>query len=240
MRVTTDYAYDSYGNVASVSVTPIEKPVRISSQDWTADGRFPASSTNPEGHVTRTTWDPVLARPDSVVDANGLATLSLYDDFGRETRSTRPDGTGTSIARLPCGTDCPSSDARFVVGVTRRGVGDVPLGYAETGYDLYGRAVYSRDDQPSPKSKLVESFGGRYVSSANHSVDELRQMVGNIDVVYEATGASSISFEMMKALGTNGIFVFTGVPGRKMPIQVDTDLLMRNIVLNNQVPDSGV
>jgi hypothetical protein len=40
---------------------------------------------------------------------------------------------------------------------------------------------------------------------------------------------------MVKALGTNGIFVFTGVPGRKGPIEVDTDLMMRNLVLKNQV-----
>src|SRR4029079_816567 len=36
-------------------------------------------------------------------------------------------------------------------------------------------------------------------------------------------------------LGTNGIFVFTGVPGRKGPVEVDTDLMMRNLVLKNQV-----
>ena len=34
----------------------------------------------------------------------------------------------------------------------------------------------------------------------------------------------SVSFEMMKVLGTNGVFVFTGVPGRKAPIEIDTDL----------------
>jgi glucose 1-dehydrogenase len=61
------------------------------------------------------------------------------------------------------------------------------------------------------------------------------QHIGNIDLVYEATGASSLSFEMMKYLGTNGIFIFTGVPGRKGPIEVDTDLMMRNLVLKNQV-----
>jgi len=59
--------------------------------------------------------------------------------------------------------------------------------------------------------------------------------VGNIDVVYEATGASSVSFEALEVLGTNGIFVFTGVPGRKAPIQVDTDLIMRDMVLKNQI-----
>ena len=39
----------------------------------------------------------------------------------------------------------------------------------------------------------------------------------------------------MEVLGTNGVFVFTGVPGRKAPIELDTDLLMRNLVLKNQV-----
>jgi threonine dehydrogenase-like Zn-dependent dehydrogenase len=63
----------------------------------------------------------------------------------------------------------------------------------------------------------------------------LPQQIGNIDLIYEATGASSLSFEMMKYLGTNGIFVFTGVPGRKGPIEIDTDLIMRNLVLKNQV-----
>src|SRR5947209_17383461 len=33
----------------------------------------------------------------------------------------------------------------------------------------------------------------------------------------------------------NGVFVFTGVPGRKAPIEVDTDVIMRNLVLKNQV-----
>jgi threonine dehydrogenase-like Zn-dependent dehydrogenase len=53
-------------------------------------------------------------------------------------------------------------------------------------------------------------------------------------VVYEAVGASSLAFDVMKVLGTNGVFVFTGVPGRKAPIEVDTDLIMRNLVLKNQ------
>ena len=53
--------------------------------------------------------------------------------------------------------------------------------------------------------------------------------------MYEATGASRVAFEMLAALGTNGVFVFTGVPGRKGPVEVDTDLIMRNLVLENQI-----
>jgi threonine dehydrogenase-like Zn-dependent dehydrogenase len=99
-------------------------------------------------------------------------------------------------------------------------------------FDTY---VYSREPAPNAKSILVESIGAHYISSEKHTPEMLPQHIGNIDLVYEATGASSLSFEMMKYLGTNGIFIFTGVPGRKGPIEVDTDLMMRNLVLKNQV-----
>ena len=66
-------------------------------------------------------------------------------------------------------------------------------------------------------------------------VGELPARVGNIDLIYEAAGASKVAFEAMTVLGTNGIFAFTGVPGRKAPVAIDTDLIMRNLVLKNQV-----
>jgi threonine dehydrogenase-like Zn-dependent dehydrogenase len=59
--------------------------------------------------------------------------------------------------------------------------------------------------------------------------------IGNIDLIYEAAGASKVAFDAMQVLGTNGIFCFTGVPGRRAPVEVDTDLIMRNLVLKNQV-----
>jgi threonine dehydrogenase-like Zn-dependent dehydrogenase len=95
--------------------------------------------------------------------------------------------------------------------------------------------VYSRETRPSPKAELAESFGARYLSSQNVPVAALAEQVGSIDVVYEAVGASQLAFEVMRVLGPNGVFVFTGVPGRKAPVPVDTDALMRSIVLKNQV-----
>jgi len=59
--------------------------------------------------------------------------------------------------------------------------------------------------------------------------------MGRIDLVYEATGASALSFQTLQVLGTNGVFIFTGVPGRKGPIEIDADRLMRNLVLQNQL-----
>lgn len=106
------------------------------------------------------------------------------------------------------------------------------MSLAVEGFDVF---VYSRSRKPNDKSNISETFGIPYISAENHGVDELPKLVGQIDVVYEATGASRVSFEVLKALGTNGVFVFTGVPGRKGPAPVDTDLLMRNMVLKNQI-----
>jgi threonine dehydrogenase-like Zn-dependent dehydrogenase len=95
--------------------------------------------------------------------------------------------------------------------------------------------VYSREPDGSEKAKLVAAIDCTYISGETHNVEQLAAAVGQVDVVYEATGASALSFEMVKYLGTNGVFIFTGVPGRKHPIEVDTDAIMRNLVLKNQV-----
>src|SRR5438128_646174 len=99
----------------------------------------------------------------------------------------------------------------------------------------FDTSVYSREPAPNPKSELLASIGAHYFSAQETSIERLTEQIGNIDLVYEATGASSIAFQMMEAIATNGLFVFTGVPGRKAPIEVDTDIIMRNLVLKNQV-----
>ncbi|MEW6271755.1 MAG: glucose 1-dehydrogenase [Thermodesulfobacteriota bacterium] len=95
--------------------------------------------------------------------------------------------------------------------------------------------VYSRGAAPNPKADVALAIGARYVDAEQVSVEQLAEQTGNIDLIYEAAGASRVAFDAMRVLGTNGIFTFTGVPGRKAPIEVDTDLLMRSLVLKNQV-----
>jgi threonine dehydrogenase-like Zn-dependent dehydrogenase len=95
--------------------------------------------------------------------------------------------------------------------------------------------VFSRASGPHDKAGLVSSFGATYVAAETNTLEQLAKQVGNIDLVYEATGAAGVSVKMMEVLGTNGVFVFTGVPGRKAPIELDADLIMRNLVLKNQV-----
>lgn len=106
------------------------------------------------------------------------------------------------------------------------------MAFANAGFSTY---VYSREEETSDKADLVRSFGAHYVSSAITPVDQLVERVGTIDVVYEATGASRLSFEVLKQVGPNAAFVFTGVPGLKGPAPIDSDAIMRNMVLKNQV-----
>jgi threonine dehydrogenase-like Zn-dependent dehydrogenase len=95
--------------------------------------------------------------------------------------------------------------------------------------------VYSRTPAASDLEKLVASFGAKFVHAETTSIADLAKQVGSIDVVYEAVGASSLAFGVIPYLGTNGVFIFTGVPGRKAPIEVDTDTIMRDAVLKNQL-----
>jgi len=95
--------------------------------------------------------------------------------------------------------------------------------------------VYSRSAKPNPKAALVDSIGATYISSETVPTQQFMEQVGNVDLVYEAVGTARIAFEVLKVLGLNGIFVFTGIPGHKAAIPVDADLIMRQMVLKNQV-----
>jgi threonine dehydrogenase-like Zn-dependent dehydrogenase len=104
--------------------------------------------------------------------------------------------------------------------------------FAAVGFDTF---VYSAEPDDDWKAGLVRSIGATFVSAKTHTVEQLQQMVGNIDLAYEATGNSRVTFDLLRVLGANGIFVVTGVPGHKGPAPIDTDGLMRSLVLKNQL-----
>ncbi len=106
------------------------------------------------------------------------------------------------------------------------------MAFANAGFSTF---VYSREEESSAKAELIRSFGATYVSAMATPIDQLVERVGTIDVVYEATGASKLAFDALKHVGPNAVFVFTGVPGLREPVPIDTDQIMRNMVLKNQV-----
>lgn len=106
------------------------------------------------------------------------------------------------------------------------------LALLDTGASVY---VYSRAEEPNAASVLIESCGGEYVSSNLVDAGQFAEMAGPVQIMYEATGASKFAFEMAPLLGRNGIYILTGVPGRKGPVPISVDVLMRDMVLKNQV-----
>ncbi len=106
------------------------------------------------------------------------------------------------------------------------------MAFRVAGFDV---TVYSRSSKHEQKDDIVGAIGAQYIAAETHTVEEMAKLTGPIDVVYEAVGASSLAFDVVKHLGANAVFIFTGVPGRKGPIEVDTDCIMRDMVLKNQV-----
>ena len=116
------------------------------------------------------------------------------------------------------------------------GIGPVGLlgamALASSGFTTY---VYSRELPPSPRIDLVEAIGAAYVSSQAVTFADLAEKIGNIDLIYEAVGHSHFALAALRVLGTNGIFVLTGVPGLQAFVEADPARLMREMVLKNQV-----
>jgi threonine dehydrogenase-like Zn-dependent dehydrogenase len=96
-------------------------------------------------------------------------------------------------------------------------------------------SVYSRSPNHDENNRILSAMGIPYIAAETHSTEEMAKIAGPIDVVYEATGASGVAFDVLKHLGPNAVFMLTGVPGHNAPIPVDTDAIMRNVVLNNQL-----
>ncbi len=95
--------------------------------------------------------------------------------------------------------------------------------------------VYSMDKPGSPNVRVVEAIGAQFISAAEHPPTDLAKIVGNISLMYEATGIASVFFGALSVLGVNGIFMSTGVPAMGEPVAIDARRIMRNAVLDNHV-----
>jgi glucose 1-dehydrogenase len=95
--------------------------------------------------------------------------------------------------------------------------------------------VYSRSPKPNAKAEVAEAVGAPYLASKEVGVEALTERGGPVDVVYEASGSAKAGFEVLQVLGPNGVFIFTGVPGKKEPLELDGAALLKQLVLKNQL-----
>ena len=55
-----------------------------------------------------------------------------------------------------------------------------------------------------------------YVSVSETPLESLAKQVGKADLIVDATGSSAMAFEAMRALGHNGVLVWTSITGGTM------------------------
>jgi threonine dehydrogenase-like Zn-dependent dehydrogenase len=98
----------------------------------------------------------------------------------------------------------------------------------------------ARTEPPTLNSELVEALDARYVSTRRVPLLQAAEEYGPFDIFFEATGASSVVFESMEALGPNGVLVLTGIAGGDRTVEVPGDRILLGFVLGNKVAVGSV
>jgi glucose 1-dehydrogenase len=99
------------------------------------------------------------------------------------------------------------------------------------GADVYGLDVV---DAATARPQWLAAVGGRYIDGRQVRADKLEDAIGSVEVIIEATGVAALEFNLLDALGRNGVYVLTGIPGGSRPIDIPGADLIRRLVLNNQ------
>jgi threonine dehydrogenase-like Zn-dependent dehydrogenase len=137
-------------------------------------------------------------------------------------------------ARLPDAAD----PAGWIRGKRALIAGLGPIGLlAAFALRLRGANVLGLDvvDANTLRPTLLQQIGGTYVDGRQTKPASLEKHYGQIDFIFEATGVAHLEFDLLGALGINGAYVLTGIPGGDRPIDIDGAGLMRQLVLRNQV-----
>jgi threonine dehydrogenase-like Zn-dependent dehydrogenase len=116
------------------------------------------------------------------------------------------------------------------------GLGPIGL-LAAMALRLRGAEVYGLDivDADTARPQWLAAIGGKYVDGRQVPADQVDDVLGPMELVFEATGVASLEFNLIDALALNGVYVLTGIPGGHRPVDIPGADLLRRLVLGNQV-----
>lgn len=100
------------------------------------------------------------------------------------------------------------------------------------GAELFGLDIV---EDSSPRASILKEIGGEYINGKKVHTENIDNSYGEMDFVFEATGIANLEFQLMDTLGINGVYVITGIPGGESKISVSGSVLMRKLVLKNQL-----
>jgi threonine dehydrogenase-like Zn-dependent dehydrogenase len=138
------------------------------------------------------------------------------------------------IARLPDAGGTP--DWLFGRRCLVAGLGPIGL-LAAMVLRLRGAEVYGLDivDANTARPQWLAILGGKYVDARQVPPDKVDDVMGPMELIFEATGVVGLEFSLLDALAPNGVYVLTGIPGGNRPLEIPGAELMRQLVLDNQV-----
>ncbi|WKD51246.1 RHS repeat-associated core domain-containing protein [Microbulbifer spongiae] len=100
-ELTTEYTYDSDGNLRSETVSGVGIDERTTTKDNYLDKRYPSSVANALGQIATIDYEKRFGLPTSI-KFNNQTTTFAYDNFGRERKRVNSDGVGVTITRDYC------------------------------------------------------------------------------------------------------------------------------------------
>ncbi|MGH9489684.1 MAG: glucose 1-dehydrogenase [Terriglobales bacterium] len=192
---------------------------------WGLDGYQAEFAVDQESYLVR--LDPELAGIGVLAEPMSVAEKAI-DEARR-----------IQVGRLPQAGASP--DWWFGRPCLVAGLGPIGL-LAALALRLRGAAVYGLDIVPesTARPQWLLAIGGQYINGKQVPTDQIRTLKGAMDVVIEAAGIASLSFNLLDALAPTGVIVLTGIPGGDRPLQFDGAALVRGLVLGNQAMAGSV
>ena len=116
------------------------------------------------------------------------------------------------------------------------GIGAIGL-LAAVALRLKGAEITGIDivDEDSKRPNILKRLGGNYLNAKKINILDLDDKLGQIDFIFEAAGVPQLGFDLIDALGVNGIYVMTGIPGEGKPVCFPAAEAMAGMVLKNQI-----
>lgn len=144
LQTTTNYGYNGFGDITSVSVighnpapSSSAMAARTTTYGYDSLGEFRTSVTDAAGDVTNASWDGAFGVKNSETASSGSVTSYAYDGFGRLAKTTLPTGAYSSVSL----SECTSSCSRWIIRKqtdTYTSTGSIS-GERWNYYDRYGR-----------------------------------------------------------------------------------------------------
>lgn len=100
------------------------------------------------------------------------------------------------------------------------------------GADVLGLDIV---DEDTLRPSVLKGINGTYIDGRKVNALNLDKKYGHIDLIFEATGVPKLEFNLIDALGINGIYVLTGIPAGSRPININGAMLIQQLVLKNQI-----